>query len=461
MSQLNRRQFISQAGALSTGVAAGMAISGTTLSSQVGRAASATSGDKLRLAVLGYGGRGNQLAQGFASRSDCEIVYLCDANQSRLDDRIKKIAEAQSKTPKTITDFRRALDDKSVDAIVVATPDHWHALMAIMGCQAGKDVYIEKPVSQSPWEGRMVVEAARKYDRVVQVGTQNRSAPYILAAKEYLESGKLGTIHMAKVFNQKYQGNFAPKPGVSVPEGLDWNLWTGPAALGPYNQNHHKHWHHFWNFSGGDISNDGVHQLDLARWLCGKEYPKTVYSTGGRYSEEGELETPDSQIAVYQFDDLVMTFELTLFTPYMLKSDPVLRNSDMHPYWPQNSTRIEIYGTKGVMFLGRMGGGWQVFHRTSNRKPVVAKQMFGRFPDPDHKQNFFDCVRSRKRPNADILEGHRSALLCHYANISYRLGGRSLTVDAEQEQFVNDAEANAMLRREYREPWVVPEVKAT
>ncbi len=431
------------------------------LSGSAGQAASASASEQVQLAVIGYGGRGHQLAQGFATRDDCRVASLCDANQTRFDDRVKDIASKQGSQPKLVSDFRRVLDDPSINAIVVATPDHWHALMAIRGCEAGKDVYVEKPVSQSPWEGRMMVEAARKYDRIVQVGTQNRSAPYILAAKEYLESGALGTIHMAKVFNQKYQGNVTAVPDTATPTGLDWDLWSGPAPMNAYNLNHHKHWHHYWRYSGGDITNDGVHQIDLARWLCGKSYPKTVYSTGGRFSEEGALETPDSQVAVYQFDDLVMTFELTLFTPYMLKSDPVLRNTDLHPYWPQSATRIEIYGTQGVMYLGRMGGGWQVFHRPMSRKPVVAKQMFGRFPDPEHKQNFVDCVRTRKRPNADILEGHRSALLCHYANISYRLGGRRLEIDPEREQFVGDPEAGKMLRREYREPWAVPEIKTT
>ena len=430
-----------------------MALSGS--GSQV---AAATAGDQLQLAVIGYGGRGHQLAKGFADRADCRVASLCDANQSRFDNRVKDIAARQGQQPKIVSDFRRVLDDASIDAIVIATPDHWHALMAIRGCEAGKDVYVEKPVSHSPWEGRMVVEAARKYDRIVQVGTQNRSAPYILAAKEYLDSGKLGTIHMAKVFNQKYQPNVASTPDATPPDGLDWELWSGPAPKGAYNLNLHKHWHHYWRYAGGDIANDGVHQLDLARWLCGKSYPRTVYSAGGRFSEQGALETPDSQVAVYQFDDLVMTFELTLFTPYMLKSDPVLRNTDLHPYWPQNSTRIEIYGTQGVMFLGRMGGGWQVFHRTKSRQPVVAEQMFGRFPDPDHKQNFVDCIRSRKRPNADILDGHLSSLMCHYANISYRLDGRRLAVDPKREQFIDDAEANKMLRREYREPWIVPEI---
>ncbi|HYW81115.1 MAG TPA: Gfo/Idh/MocA family oxidoreductase, partial [Thermoguttaceae bacterium] len=214
------------------------------------------------------------------------------------------------------------------------------------------------------------------------------------------------------------------------------------------------HWHHLWNYSGGDGANDGVHQLDLARWLVGVDVPKSVYSTGGRFEGEGSAETPDTQIATYDFDDLVMTFELTLYTPYMLKTDGEIRQTDMFPYWPQNATRIEIYGTDGVMYVGRHGGGWEVYVRPQSRKPVVAASQFGRFPDPEHKANFVQSIRSRKLPNADVLEGHRSALLVHYANISYRLGGEKLVIDAN-EQFVDNPEAMEHFRREYRKPWVI------
>ena len=302
-----------------------------------------------------------------------------------------------------------------------------------------------------------MVEAARRYDRIVQVGTQNRSAPYNIAAKEYIASGKLGSIHMVRVINQKSWPNVAAVPDQRPPAGLNWDMWTGPAPTSPYNDNLHHAWNHFWRFSGGDIINDGVHQMDLARWVVGKAYPESVYSTGGRYAEKGALESPDTQVAVYQFDDLVLTFELTLYTPYMIKSDQVLRDSDMYPYWPQNAERIEIYGSKGLMILGRHGCGWQVFDHPKDRKPVIKAEGNGPFPDDVHFENFVQSVRNRQRPNADIEEGHRSTFMCQLANISYRLGGRKLRVDPTTETLIDDAEANAMLRREYRSPWVVPE----
>jgi predicted dehydrogenase len=411
----------------------------------------------LNLAVIGIRARGAGLARDFARRDDCQIAYLCDVDQSLFPPRLKEISELQGEEPQAVSDFRRALDDDHVDAVVIATPDHWHALATIWACQAGKDVYVEKPVCHTPWEGRQMVRAARRYQRIVQVGTQNRSAPYIEQARQYLDSGKLGSIHLVRVYNQKHQSNVKPVADSATPAGLDWNMWQGPAPESPYNVQHHSSWNHLWQYSGGDICNDGVHQLDLARWLLGLSGPKTVYSTGGRFAETGLFETPDTQVAVYEFDNLVMTFELTLYTPYMLKEDPEVRNGDLFPYWPQNATRIEIFGSEGLMVVGRMGGGWQVFHRTKGRQPVVAAQAFGRFPDPEHQQNFVESVRSRSIPHADIEEGHRSTLLCQLANISYRLGGRKLEWDWEAESFSGDKEAMTYLKRDYRQAWSVPD----
>ena len=451
MADLNRREFLNSSKRSTLGFAAGM-----TILSNASSAWSYAANEKVQLAMVGLRGRGKFLSSGFLERGDCELAYLCDVDATQLQ-RAEEYGKLQGKTPICVQDFRKALDDKSVDAIVVATPDHWHALATVWGCQAGKDVYVEKPASQSAWEGRKMVEAARKYDRVVQVGTQNRSAPYNWAAKKYIEEGKLGKIHMCRIYNQKFWPNRPVVADSATPEGLDWNMWTGPAPEHAYNSGHHRYWNHLWRYSGGDIANDASHQIDLARWLCGVSYPKSAYSIGGRYASEGVAETPDSQLAVYEFDDMVMSFELTLYTPYMLKSDPVLRESDIFPHWPQNATRIELYGTEGVMYVGRHGGGWQVFDRPKSRQPVVKDQMYGRFPDPEHKENFIQCLKSRKRPNADVEEGHISALLIHYANISYRLGGRKVEVDPKTELITNDSQAMELYKRQYRAPWVVPD----
>jgi len=294
----------------------------------------------------------------------------------------------------------------------------------------------------------------------VQHGTQSRSAPYNMEAKKFIQEGKLGTIHLCRVFNQKREMNsFKIKTGEQVPEGFDWDRWLGPAADRPYSSTiHNRNWLELWDFASGDLSNDGVHQLDLARWLIGKEFPKTVYSAGGRYTDpDGDAETPDTMIVTYEFDDMMMTAEQTLYTDYILKTDSTVRMTDMFPYWMQNSTRIELYGTEGLMMVGRHGGGWQVFVRPQNRQPVVSAFAHGRFPDVEHKRNFIDCIRSRELPNADIEIGHRSTLLVHYSTISYRLGGVKLKINQEDGTILDNPAAAKYWKREYRAPYGVPE----
>ena len=461
MTTFNRREFLDRFKKTSLGLAAGMTILENAASVRAAPAA-----DKVILAAVGAGGRGNMLAThpewGFLCRGDCHYAYICDPDSKRAVSRVKGFAEMQGgKEPQLVPDLRTALDDKSVDAIVSATPDHWHALSTVWACQAEKDVYVEKPPNHSCWESQKMVEAARKYRRVVQIGLQNRSAPYNFAARKYIEEGKLGTVHFCRIYNQKPPWGMTPKqPDSDPPEGFNWDIWNGPAPEHPYNKGFHRTWHHVWRYSGGDIANDASHQIDLARWLLGVTYPKTVYSTGGRYAtnpEELVAETPDTQIALYDYDRLLVSFELTLFGNYILKTDGVVRESDMFPYWMQNSTRIEIFGTEGMMVVGRHGGGWQVFVRPKDRKPVVKDQGYGRFPDPAHKEDFIQCIRSRQRPNADVLEGHYSALMIHYANISYRLGGQKLQIDPNTEHIVDNPDAMALFKRTYREPWVIPE----
>jgi predicted dehydrogenase len=469
MSKINRRSFLERSKQI--GVSA---VAASTLATS--RTAKAVSpNEKLKLAIVGVRGRGALLAMGFALRDDCEIAYLCDVDTrvfgtaastgymrftpphlAKLP-RLEAVERAQGRRPKAVQDFREALDDKSVDAVVTGTPDHWHALVTVWSCQAGKDVYVEKPASHSPWEGRQMVRAADRHKRIVQLGTQSRSAPYMKRCKEYIDSGKLGEIHMCRVYNQKRWGNVPAKPSGPAPSGLDWNMWNGPAAETQYNYNYWEHWNHFWEYSGGDSINDSIHQYDLARWLCGVDYPTSVYSVGGRWAEDGVFDTPDTQTAVYEYDRLTMIFEMTLYTPYMITADQVLRDSDIFPHWPQNASRIELYGTEGLMVVGRHGMGWQVFGKPYQRKPQVVAQEYGRWSDSEHRDDFVDAVRTRRRPNATIHEGHLSTLLPQYANISYRVGGQKLLVDPATETFTNSPEGNALLKREYRKPWVVPD----
>jgi predicted dehydrogenase len=417
------------------------------------RQSSAAKNDTVVLGFMGVRGRGRDRLKYFSKRSDIEIAYLADVDARLLPDRASKVAAMRGKTPKTVQDFRRVLDDKSVDALVIATPDHWHALGTIWACQAGKDVYVEKPTSHSIWESGKMVEAARKYNRVVQVGAQCRSAPYMAAALEYLQSGKLGEIHFVKVFNSKPRQSIGNLPDKPIPAGVDYDMWLGPAPMRPFNENRfHYAWHWFWDYSGGDIINDGVHQLDLARWCIGRALPNSVSATGGNHFFKDAQETPDTQVVCWDYDGLTMAFEQTLWTPYQQKTPVNLRDRDVLPNWPFSGTRVEIYGSKQWMMLGRHGDGWEVF---DGEYKSVARH-YGRQSNDEHVANFVDSVRSRKRPNGDIEELHYSTSLCHYGNIAYRVG-RKLKIDHETGGFLGDDEANRLVKRTYRKPWVVPE----
>ncbi|MGD0896473.1 MAG: Gfo/Idh/MocA family oxidoreductase [Thermoguttaceae bacterium] len=447
---MDRREFLRRSKAAGLGVAAGLSVLADA------RSARATpANERIVLAVVGVRSRGQLLATELAQRPDCRIAYLCDADTALLGPRAEIVAKVQGgRAPTCVGDFRKALEDQSVDALVIATPDHWHCLAALWACQAGKDVYVAAPLSHNAWEGRRLVEVARKHQRIVDVDLAARSVSYAQTAKQYLMEGKLGKIHLCRVFAQKGQSNFPQKPDSPPPAGLDWDAWNGPAPEAAYNVNYQNNWHGFWRFSGGEIAVDGIHQLDLARWLCGLEYPSSVYAVGGRFDTQGANETPDTLVATYQFEKLLMTFEMTLYTPYMLKVSPAVRNGDLFPYWPQHAARIEIYGTEGVMLIGPHGTGWQVYARPRREQPTIVDRTYGRLPDPEHHDDFVQSIRKRKVPNADIEEAHRSGLLVHYANMSLRTGGRKLAVDPRTEG-VDDMDAMKLFRRQYRPPWVV------
>lgn len=445
---INRREFLGRSKSTGLGLATGV---GVLVSAASVRGTPAA--DRLALAVVGVRGRGLALARGFLDRRDCHIAYVCDVDAGVLAARAGAIAEQQGAAPRAAADFRRALDDRAVDAVVVATPDHWHGLATVWACEAGKDVYVEKPASHNLAEGRRMVEAARRHGRVVQVGLQNRSAAYLHEARAYLEAGHLGPVHLVRVFNMRHQGNFGQSPNSEPPADLDWEMWNGPAPQSAYNATLHRGWQHLWRYSGGDVLHEAIHQIDIARWLCGLGAPRAVHATGGRFHSDGAAETPDTLVASFHYDGLVMTFEQSLYTPYMLKTDGRTCNSDVFPYWPQNSSRVEIYGSEGVLYVGRHGAGWQVFGRPRDGQPVVAAQAFGRYPDPEHKADFCRAVRTRQLPSADIEEAVASDRLAHLANISYRLGGERLTLDARGELLHRTASRYAT--RDYRAPWLL------
>jgi len=347
-------------------------------------------------------------------------------------------------------DFREMLDDQTLDGIVNATPDHWHALGSIMACQAGKDVYVEKPLSLTFWEGEQMVKAARKYKRIVQVGIQNRSAPYFMDAVDYLQSGTLGDIHLARVFNMMKHSPIPKGNEEPVPNGFDWDMWCGPSKKMPYSPG--RWWFNRWEYSTGGVLGDQVHQLDVVRALINRTWAESIQHMGGIHVIDDGREIPDTQMVSYAFENkLTLLAESTLWTPYIKKTPMTIRDTDTFPDWPFNSTRIEICGSEGFMYFGRHGGGWQVY----NNDGELIKSVHGRQSTDEHLENWLQCIRTREKPTGDVEQAHISTGLGHLANISYRAGNRKLDFNPATQK-TDDPEANKYFTKTYREPWVVP-----
>jgi predicted dehydrogenase len=393
--------------------------------------------DAIRVAVIGVNGRGLEHIAGYAKLPEARITTICDADKNVIGRAMMGVRAIYGSEPKFEQDLRRVFDDKDIDAVSIATPNHWHSLATIWACQAGKDVYVEKPVSHNVFEGRKAVEAARKYGRVVQTGTQCRSHKGIKDAMAFLHSGKLGHVYMAKGLCYKPRGSIGHKPDSAAPAGLDYDLWTGPAELKPFNANRlHYNWHWMWNTGNGDLGNQGIHQMDLARWGLGKnEFPKAVQAAGGRFGYKDDGETPNTEHVAFEFDDCELQFEVRGLPT---NDELGVKVGDI------------FYGTEGILAISSYTK-WQTF-----MGPKLEKGPGGD-ASGDHFKNFLAAVKARdpKLLAADIEEGHLSSAYCHLGNIAYRLG-RKLHIDASTESFVNDPEADRMLTRAYRAPYVVP-----
>ena len=449
MEEIKRRHFL-------MGSAAAASIS----SSLAADNKKTSANDKVTVAMIGVGGRGRSLLRRFTSRPDVDIACLCDVDSSKFEQALEHLDDVGRPEPSLEQDFRNVLDRRDIDAVVIATNLHWQALATIMSCQAGKDVYVEKPASQYALEAKMAAEAARKYSRVVQVGFQNRSAPYVDKAIDCVHSGNLGDIHLVRVsemvrtrVRRDPSGKIMPAKGPSEtpPSHLDWDLFCGPAPHVKYSPG--RWWAHLFNYGTGGIFSDGCHQIDVARALIGQDYPKTVTCGGGVFAVKDGRDIPDTQLATFEFDNLTFVIEGTQWAQYMYKTPGPIRDGDRFPDWRFNSTKVELLGTEAMMTFGRQGGGWQVHDLDRN----LISSEYGRQATAEHIANFIDCIRTRKRPNADIEEGHRSTLLCHLANASYRAGGIKLEYDPEKVEFVGNPEASKFLRRQHqRDPWKLP-----
>ena len=414
--------------------------------------------NKVVLALIGAGGRGTQVILGMQKCAPgVEVKYVCEVDKERGGRVIDELEKKQNVRPQRIEDMRRAFDDKDVNAVVICTPEHWHALATVWACQAGKDVYVEKNISLNITEGRKMIEAAKKYKRIIQCGFQNRSGAYNQHARDYIQSGKLGKIVLLKAYCMLPGTKpWFYKEDEPVPQGLNWDMWLGPAPSVPYNVSRHKGYNEFWAYSTGVPLADCCHVIDLARMVLGDPgNPKSAFCAGGRVLYDDNRDIPDNQTITYDFEEFPMTVEASTYGEYLQKAPPEVRyGRNQFPNWPFLSDRMEIYGTEGMMYLGRHGAGWQVLGADSE---ILAGE-YGYFPDEEHQQDFIRCIRTGKVPNASIEQSHKSAILVHLANLSYRVGKKQLYFDSSSELVTNSEEANAISKGSYRPGFEIPEI---
>jgi len=481
MSGISRRRFLEQS---LLAAAAGMAAAG---SQEAARAAEplrrrVAANDKIRIAVIGFNSRGQNHIDDYLKKPDVEIVALCDADNRVLDRGVAYVDKKSGAKPKGYQDIRKLLEDKDVDAVSIATPNHWHSLAGIWAMEHGKDVYVEKPVSHNVREGRILVEVARKTGKICQAGTQSRSHKACIDAMEYIHSGKIGKVTLSRGLCYKRRQSIGKVAAdMPVPDGVDYDLWLGPAPQKPvHRQRFHYDWHWFWDYGAGDLGNQGIHQMDIARWGLNRDtLPNSVMSLGGRFGYDDDGQTPNTELSFFDYGDAQLIFEVR-----GLKTDPY-KGADVGNI---------IYGSDGYVVITANYGKAAAFDNSGNQ----VKLFTG---GGDHFGNFLDAVRSRKREqlNAEILDGHLSSAMCHLGNISYRLGspqpfnpktkafgdnkeayetlgrmeehlaandvslaetkymlGPALKIDPAHETFVHNSKASALLTREYRSGFVVP-----
>ena len=470
--EMDRREFLKTSGEAMTAGAAALALGGRVLGAN----------ERVRVAICGTRGRGKDHIRGFAKVPGAEIAALCDVDENILGERLKDVEELGFRRPKSYTDIRKLLEDKEIDGISIATPNHWHSLMGIWACQAGKDVYVEKPCSHNTFEGRQLVRAVKKYNRICQHGSQSRSNPGMIEAIQGLRDGVIGDVYLARALCYKWRPGIGHAAEEPVPAGVHYDLWTGPAPLKPFTRNRfHYNWHWVWDTGNGEIGNQAIHEIDIARWGLGVRFPTRVSAMGGHFIFDDDQETPNVLNATFYFDNpngkrKMMELEIRpwitnheaeigtgsyksagipaagLTTPSTPASKKPAKQTGPGPVdSPTNTVGNLFYGSNG--YLGIDGYDSYRTWLSQHTKPGPSASATG-----DHFANFIDCVRSRRAQDihSPIEEAHISTTLVHLANASYRLG-RVLEFDPEREQVINDEEANRMLHGTYRAPYVVPD----
>lgn len=439
--------------------------------------------DTVRVAVIGLRGRGWDHVRGYQSIPAVEIAYFCDVDDNVMRKRLADAEKLGIPKPQTYVDVRKLLENKNLDAVSIATPNHWHSLIGIWAAQAGKDIYIEKPCSHNLWEGRQLVKAVDKYKVMCEHGSQSRSNAAIREAMESMRSGLLGNVYMSRGLCYKWRDTIGHAPQEPVPPGVHYDLWTGPAPLKPFTKNRfHYNWHWIWDTGNGDLGNQGIHEVDLARWGLGVTLPTKVTAMGGHFLFDDDQQTPNVLTVAYEFKTpdaktKMMNFEVRgwmtnheagIGTPEFLNGDvpeaglakspsPASSgkaNSSLGPASGKPSTIGNLYyGSKGYLVVSEYNGYKSFLGPENEPGPQKTTPIKN-----EHFANFIECVRSRKSEDlhAPILEGHLSSALVHLANASYRLG-RTINFDPQTESAVNDAEATELLKGSYRAPFVVPE----
>ena len=426
---LNRRNFLKTSTGVSVAAAAAPAIVPKTVFG---------ANDRVRVAVLGVNGRGRNHMAGFSPLEGVEVATLCDPDAELLARRADQFKEKYGHTVHTERDLRTVFDDPNIDAVSVATPNHWHALATIWACQAGKDVYVEKPGSHNVWEGRQMVKAAQKYNRIVQHGVQLRSSPALQEGVEHLRKGTIGRVYMARGLVFRWRGDIGHKPVEAVPQGLDYDLWSGPAEKRPFSRNLvHYNWHWTWEYGNGDVGNQGIHETDMCLWGLDVGLPETITGMGGKFLWDDAKETPEVLSTLYGYPKQKKMIEFEV-RPWCTNQEDGAGVGNI------------FYGTEGYMVVHHYNR-YEIF-LGREREPGPSREEEG-----DHYANFIEAVRARdpKIQNGPVETAHASSALAHLGNIAYRLG-RVLDFDPKTERFKNDKEADAYLTRDYRAPYIVP-----
>ncbi len=451
--ELRRRDFIGG------GVASLATLNGIAMMAHPERVMGAN--DRVRIAICGLHGRGMDHVHNFSKLDRVEIAAVCDVDENVTREKVAQMEKMGIPKPATFVDVRKLLEDKSIDAISIATPNHWHTLMAIWACQAGKDVYVEKPCSHNLWEGKQLVAAANRYDRIVQHGTQTRSDAAVREAIQKIHDGAIGEVYMARGLCFKWRDTIGRTPVSAVPDGVHYDLWTGPAPKHEFTKNRfHYNWHWFWDYGNGDLGNQGVHQVDVARWGMGLGFPNKISAIGGHFMFDDDQQTPNTLNCAFEYSlasgkRRMIEFEVR---HWMTNHEAEIGTPALGTRGGSNSVGDIFYGSKGYLSTGDEDASTYKIRMGREQEPLPPVHEGAELA---HYQNFVDCVVSRKKQDlhAPIEEGHISCGLVHLANASYRLG-RTLNFDPEKQQVIGDPEAEKLLReseRGYRAPFVVPE----